>query len=177
MLREAGAAFPLKMSGGGYGSRLKAGTTRRASLFRRLDPFRGTSPQRVAVFGAEKTEMADPLGADVRGRNGQDFRIDGDEPRAQQFNRRRRRPGIVGKAQRAHRPAELRKVLQRLEVGVVEQIAPAHDPADPLLKHAPWQILTDAAPARRVAQYPGEGSADVIQHDIDAITLRRGHQL
>src|SRR5450631_97719 len=123
-----------------------AWTTGKVILFRRLNPFRGASPQRVAVFGAEKTDMADPFGADVGGRNGQDFRLDGDKARAQEFNRGRRRPGIVGKAQRAHRPAELRKILQRLEIGVVEQIAPAHDPADPLLKHAAWQILTDAAP-------------------------------
>src|ERR1700730_7935802 len=33
---------PFKMSSGGYGSRLKAGTTGRESLFRRLDPMRGS---------------------------------------------------------------------------------------------------------------------------------------
>src|ERR1700704_6479156 len=73
----------------------------------------------------------------------------------------------------AHRPAKLRKILQSLECGVVEQIALAHDPADPLLKHALRQVFAQTAPARRIAQEPGEGGADVIQHEVDAIAFRR----
>ena len=40
----------------------------RANLLRRLNPFRRTPPQRVAMLGAEETEMADLGGADIGGR-------------------------------------------------------------------------------------------------------------
>src|SRR6266576_6438038 len=97
--------------------------TRTMSLLARLDPFRGASPQRVAMFGTEKTEMADLGRSHIGRRDGEDFRLDRDKACAKQFDRRTRRPGIIGKAQRAHRAIELRKVLQAAEPGVVEQIA------------------------------------------------------
>src|SRR6266478_895916 len=154
-----------------------AGTTGKASLFRRLDPFRGASPERVAMLGTEKTKMADLGHSDVGGRDGEDFRLGRDKSRAEQFDSRPRRPGIIGKAQRAHRALELRKILQAAELGIVEQIAFAHDPGDPFLEYALRQILSQTAPPRRIAQQPGEGDADEIQHGIDAIAFRRGHQL
>src|SRR4051794_18450390 len=85
-----------------------------SSLFRCLDPFRRASPERVAVLGAKETERAD-LGCPPLGWcDGQVFRLDRKKPRAQQFDRRSRRPGIIGKAQRSHRPAVVRKILHRL---------------------------------------------------------------
>src|ERR1700726_4004006 len=134
--------------------------TLRLFLLARLDPFRGASPQRVAMLGAKETEMADPGRTHVGGRYGENFWLDRGKSRAQQFDRWPRRPGIIGKAQRAHRALELRKILQRLELGIVEQIAFAHDPGDPLLKYALRQILAQPAPARRIAQQPGERDAD-----------------
>src|SRR5258705_2699539 len=53
--------------------------TRTISLFRRLDPFRGASPQRVAMFGTEKTEMADPGHSGVGRRDGEDLRLGPDK--------------------------------------------------------------------------------------------------
>src|SRR5207237_4247124 len=56
-----------------------------SSLLRCLDPFRRASPERVAVFGAKETEMAD-LGCSHLGWcDGQDFRLDRGKSRAQQF--------------------------------------------------------------------------------------------
>src|SRR5260370_19091014 len=112
-----------------------------AALLARIDPFRGASPQRVAMFGTEKTEMADPGHSDICRRDGEDLRPGRDKARAEQFDRRPRRPGIIGKAKRARRAIELRKVLQTAEPGVVEQIAFAHDPGDPFLKYALRQVL------------------------------------
>src|ERR1700716_3362871 len=71
------------------------------NLFRGLNPFRRTAPQRVAMFGAEKTEMADLGGARVSGGDGQDVRPGRRKPRTKKFNRRLRGPRIIGKAQRA----------------------------------------------------------------------------
>src|SRR6266851_4141011 len=154
-----------------------AGTTGRANLLARLDPFRRASPQRVAMLGAEETKMADLGRAGIGGRDGEDFRLGRRKSRAQKFDRRARRPGVVGKAQRAQRALKFRKILQRLELVIVEQIALAHDPAGPLQKHALRQIFAQPAPARRIAQQAGEGGAYEIQHGIDAVAFRRGHQL
>src|SRR5712671_5912504 len=118
------------------------------ALFPRLDPFGGASPQRVAIFGTEKTEMADLGRPDIGRRDGEDLRLGRDESRAKQFDCRPRRPGIIGKAQRAHRAIELRKILQAAEPGIVEQIAFAHDPRDPFLEYALRQVLAQAAPPR-----------------------------
>src|ERR1700730_3208562 len=76
-----------------------------SSLLGGLNPFRGTSPQRIAMLRAEETEMADPGGAGVGRRDGQDFRFGRGKSRTKQFDGRERRPGIVGQAQRAQRPA------------------------------------------------------------------------
>src|SRR5712671_5376805 len=100
------------------------------------------------MFGTEKTEMADPGRSDVGRRDGEDFRLGRDKSRAEQFDRRPRRPGIVGKAQRAHRAIELLKILQAAEPGIVEQIAFVHDPGDPFLEYALRQVLAQAAPPR-----------------------------
>ena len=129
------------------------------------------------MLGAEKAEMADPGYFGISGCDGEDFRFGRSKSGTQKFDRRPRRPGIVGEAQRAHRSLKFRKILQRLELGIVEQIAFAHDPAGPFEKHALWQIFAQAAPARRVAQQAGERGADEIQHGIDAVAFRRGHQL
>src|SRR6476660_4599777 len=78
-----------------------------AALLRRLDPFGGASPQRVAIFGPEKTEMADLGRPHVGRRDGEDLRLGRDKACAKQFDRRPRRPWVIGKAQRAHRAIEL----------------------------------------------------------------------
>src|ERR1700687_5115558 len=96
---------------------------RRTSLVSRVNPFRRASPQRVAMFGAEETEMTDLCHAGVGGGDGEDFRLDRATARAKQFDRSSRRPGNAGQAQRAHRSVKFRKMLQRLEAGIVEQIA------------------------------------------------------
>ena len=44
-------------------------------LLRRLHPFRGTAPERVAVLGAKEAEMAELGRAGVGGGDGQDFRL------------------------------------------------------------------------------------------------------
>jgi len=72
---------------------------RQGPLPLRLDPFRRASPQRVAVFGSEEAHMADGAGAGVGGGDGDDLGLDRGKSRAQQFDRRPRRPGIVGQAQ------------------------------------------------------------------------------
>src|SRR6266851_2231990 len=110
--------------------------TGRANLLHRLDPFRRAPPQRVAMLGAEESEMADFCDADVGGRYGEDFWLRRLKSGAQKFDCRSRRPGIVRKAERAQRAWKFRKILQRLERRIVEQIALAHHPADPLQKHA-----------------------------------------
>src|SRR5216684_4067746 len=109
------------------------------------------------MVGTEKTEMADLGRSDIGRRDGEDLRLGRDKSRAEQFDRRPGRPGIIGKAQRAHRAIELRKVLQAAEPGIIEQITFAHDPGDPLLKYTLRQILAQTAPPRRIAQQPGEG--------------------
>src|SRR5258706_7813915 len=48
----------------------------RPGLVRGLHPFRRTPPQRVAMLGAEKSEMADLARSRIRRRNRQDFRLD-----------------------------------------------------------------------------------------------------
>src|SRR5258708_27830773 len=111
------------------------------------------------MVGTEKTEMADLGRSEMGGRDGEDLRLGRDKSRAEQFDRRPGRPGIIGKAQRAHRAIELRKVLQAAELWIVEQIAFAHDPGDPFLEYALRQVLAQAAPARRIAQQPGKGGA------------------
>src|ERR1700676_5478219 len=118
MLREAGAAVLLKMSSGGDGSRLKAGMTGKASLIRRLNPFRRTPPEGVAMLGAKETEMTDFGGAGVGGRDGQDLRLDRGKSGTQQSDRRPGRPGIVGQAQRAHRTPVIRKIGQAGKFGI-----------------------------------------------------------
>src|ERR1700722_1087086 len=70
-------------------------------LLRRLHPFRGAAPERVAMFGAEEAEVADFGRTGVGGGDGQDFRLGGGKFRTQKLDRRPRRPGIVGQAQRA----------------------------------------------------------------------------
>src|SRR5579863_194174 len=72
-------------------------TTTRAGLapLFRLQPFGGAAPERVAVFGTEKTEMADRGCVGVLRRDGDDVGCRGLEARSHQFDRRPRRPGIV----------------------------------------------------------------------------------
>ncbi len=55
---------------------LKIESGMRRSLFHGLNPFGRTSPQRVAMLGAEKTKMADLGYSGVGGSDGQDFRFD-----------------------------------------------------------------------------------------------------
>src|SRR6476619_4031743 len=86
------------------------------SLFRGLYPLRRASPERVAMLGTKKTKMADLGHAGIGGRDGENFRLGRCKSRTQKFDRRPRRPGIVGKAQRAHRPAISREILHRLEL-------------------------------------------------------------
>jgi hypothetical protein len=44
-------------------------------LSRRLHPFRGAAPERVAMLGSEEAQMADFGRAGVGGSDGQDFRL------------------------------------------------------------------------------------------------------
>src|SRR5664280_1648605 len=134
-----------------FGS-LKIESAMSCRLSRRLHPFRRTSPERVAMLRAKETKMADLGRSRVGGRDGQDFRLGRDKSRTKKFDRRSRRPGIIGETQGAQRTSIMREVRKCLELGIVEQIALAHDPADPLLDHALRQILAQTAPARRIAQ-------------------------
>src|SRR5260370_26042903 len=93
-----------------------------SGLLRCLNPFRSAAPQRVAVLGAEKAEMADAGHRGLGGRDGQDFRPGRSKSRAKKLDGRSGRPRIVGKAQRAHCPAVRRKILERLELGIVGQL-------------------------------------------------------
>src|SRR5215218_4443447 len=76
--------------------------------------------QRVAMFGAEETEMADLGSTGILRRHRDDLGLDRGKTRAQQFHRRPRRPGIVGHTQRAQCAFVFRKVCKRGEVLVVE---------------------------------------------------------
>src|SRR4029077_7232378 len=53
------------------------------ALLCRLDPFRRTSPQRVAMVGTEKTEMADLVRSHIGWRDGEDLRPGRDISRAE----------------------------------------------------------------------------------------------
>src|SRR3954451_5526184 len=101
----------------------------------RLNPFRRVSPQGLTMLGAKITEMADR--AQLGGRDRDYFRLDRAKARTEQFDSRTRRPGIIGQAQRAHRSAVMRKILQLGELGIIQQIAFARDPAHPLQKNVP----------------------------------------
>src|SRR5215208_2833438 len=117
-----------------------------------LNPLRRTAPQGVAAFAAKETEMADVAHLSFGGRDRDDFRRDRSKSRTEHFDRWPRCPGIIGEAQRAHGPAIIRKVLYCRELGIVEQIAFAHDPVDPLQKGVLGQILTQTDPPRRITQ-------------------------
>src|SRR5215217_2087929 len=96
------------------------------NLFPRLDPLRRPAPQRVAMFGSEKSHVPDPAPAGIGRRHRDDLGLDRGKSRAQQFDRGARRPEIVGHAERAQCALVFRKVLQGFEPGIVEQIAWAH---------------------------------------------------
>src|SRR5579872_4067639 len=69
----------------------------------RLQPLGSAAPQRVAVLGSEEAEVADLLNPGIQGRDGDDVRRRRLEAGAQQLDCGPRRPGIVGKMNRAQR--------------------------------------------------------------------------
>src|SRR3974390_1674383 len=122
-----------------------------------LEPFGGTAPQRVAMLGSEEAEMAEFRSTDVRWRDGEDLGFDRRETRAQQFDCRSRRPGIVRERDRAQSAPVFRKVRETGKRLVVEEIARAVHPPHPLREHVPRQVLAEAAPAPRGAGKTGQG--------------------
>jgi hypothetical protein len=78
----------------------------------RLQPFRGAAPERVAVLGAEEAEMTDFARADIGGRHSDDLGLGRRIALAEHFDRRPRRPGIVGEVQRAHRALVVLEVVE-----------------------------------------------------------------
>src|SRR5580704_2358171 len=93
------------------------------SLRLRLQPFRGATPQCVAVLGAEEAEMTYFAHADIARCDGEDLGFRRRIALAEQFDRRPRRPGIVGEVQCAHRALVVLEVVEeRYERFVVKQI-------------------------------------------------------